>query len=328
MSDINFHKPYRGREDNRYTFKIQKLYEYQYLLQEITKKLQKILKQKPEYKNKNKATINSEINEITNTYYENKKDFSFILHKFYEMKAKGEPLDIDKLFSLRFVLIKLIETLQRSIGRLPVPQNNNNKRLSNNLEENNNEPLPRFRPKSETKNMTEKEKLKMIRKEAEKSRSKKRDSNNLQKIGTYSKKNNENSRSFLDAIKAREFKNLSQEEVESALRAIRNLENRQISFGNFANSNNNSNTISSISRNNNTNSINNYRPRWVSTINGNQVLLSAREARNYNNGNWEAIIPYQNPFHRNRRVNRNNSSTSSNLSPLSPLSNISNKVNL
>ena len=57
MLDINFHKPYRGREDNRYTFKIQKLYEYQYLLQEITKELQKILKQMPEYKNKNKATI-------------------------------------------------------------------------------------------------------------------------------------------------------------------------------------------------------------------------------------------------------------------------------
>jgi len=278
----------------------------------------------PEYKNKNKATINSKINEITNTYYENKKDFSFILHKFYEMKAKSEPLDIDKLFSLRFVLIKLIETIQRDIERLPVPQNNNNKRLSNNLEENNNEPLTRFRPKSETKNMTEKEKLKMIRKEAEKSRSKKRDSNNLQKIGTYSKKNNENSRAFLDAIKAREFKNLSQEEVESDIRAITNLENRQISFGNFAhNSNNNSTTISSISRNNNTNSINNYNPRWVPTINGTRVLLSAREARNYNNGNWEAIIPSQNPFqHNSMRVNRNNSSN------LSPLSNISNKVNL
>jgi hypothetical protein len=172
--------------------------------------------------------------------------------------------------------------------------------------------------------MTEKEKLKMQRRIAEKSRSKKRDSSNLQKIGTYSKKNNENSRSFLDAIKAREFKKLSQEEVESAIRAIRNLENRHISFGNFAhNSNNNSTTISSISRYNNNNSINNYSPRWVSTINGNRVLLSALEARAYNNGNWEAIIPSQNPFQRNsRRVNRNNSSN------LSPLSNISNKVNL
>jgi hypothetical protein len=293
MSDINFHKPYRGREDNRYTFKIQKLYEYQYLLQEITKELQKILKKMPKYKNKNKATINSEINEITNTYYENKKDFSFILYKFYEMKAKSEPLDIDKLFSLRFVLIKLIETIQRSIGRLPVPQNNNNKRLSNNLEENNNEPLTRFRPKTETNNMTEKEKLKMQRRIAEKSRSKKRDSNNLQKIGTYSKKNNENSRSFLDAIKAREFKKLSQEEVESAIRAIRNLENRHISYGNFAhNSNNNSNTISSISRynNNNNNNYLRYGPERAVVWTGNGwITHSGESASAYNEGRWNEV---------------------------------------
>jgi len=57
MTDINFHQPYQGREDNRYTYKIQKLYEYSYLLQEITKELHKILKQMPEHKNKNKAQI-------------------------------------------------------------------------------------------------------------------------------------------------------------------------------------------------------------------------------------------------------------------------------
>jgi len=84
MSDINFHKPYQGREDNRYTYKIQKLYEYQYLLQEITKELHKILKQMPEYKNKNKMNINSKINEITNNFHVSKKDFGFILYKFYE----------------------------------------------------------------------------------------------------------------------------------------------------------------------------------------------------------------------------------------------------
>ncbi len=55
MSDINFHQPYQGREN--YTFTIQKLYKYQYLLQEITKELQKILKQMPEYKNKKNANI-------------------------------------------------------------------------------------------------------------------------------------------------------------------------------------------------------------------------------------------------------------------------------
>lgn len=41
MADINFHKPYRGIDDNRYTFKIQKLYIYQHMLQEITKRMSK-----------------------------------------------------------------------------------------------------------------------------------------------------------------------------------------------------------------------------------------------------------------------------------------------
>jgi len=183
----------------------------------------------PEYKNKNKATINSEINEITNTYYENKKDFSFILHKFYEMKAKSEPLDIDKLFSLRFVLIKLIETIQRSIGRLSVLQNNNN------------EPLTRFIPKSETKNMTEKEKLKIIRRIAEKSRCKSNRAENLQKGETFSKKINQNSRAFLDTIKARgeNSSHLTQQEIESAFRAIENLDNRKINGRNFVTSRHN-----------------------------------------------------------------------------------------
>ena len=124
----------------------------------------------PEHKNKNKAKINLEINEMNNQYDIKKKDFILILGKFYEKKEKNEPYNIEELFSVRKVLIKSIETLQRDIERLPVPQNNN--RLSNNLEENYNEPLTRFTPKLETTNMTKKEKLKMIRKGAEKSRSK------------------------------------------------------------------------------------------------------------------------------------------------------------
>ena len=171
MSDINFHKPYKGREDNRYTFKIQKLYEYQYTLQEITKELHKILKKMPEYRNRNNATINLEINEITNQYDIKKKDFILILGKFYEKKEKGETYNIEELFSVRKVLINLIETLQRDIERLPVPQNNN--RLSNNLEENYNELLTKSKPKSETKYMTENEKIKVQSKEAEKLLSKK-----------------------------------------------------------------------------------------------------------------------------------------------------------
>ena len=37
MEDINFHKPYEGRKDNKYTYNIQVLYRYQSLLQKITK---------------------------------------------------------------------------------------------------------------------------------------------------------------------------------------------------------------------------------------------------------------------------------------------------
>jgi hypothetical protein len=80
MSDINFHKPYKGREDNKYTFLIQKLYNYQYTLQEITKELQKNLKQMPEYKNKNKANINLEINKLTTNVSFNPKDSNKILN--------------------------------------------------------------------------------------------------------------------------------------------------------------------------------------------------------------------------------------------------------
>ena len=68
MSDFNFHQPYKGRENNKYTFLIQKLYNYQYTLQEITKELQKNLKQMPEYKNKNKANINLEIDKFVEKY--------------------------------------------------------------------------------------------------------------------------------------------------------------------------------------------------------------------------------------------------------------------
>ena len=49
MSDINFHKPYKGKVGNDYTFRIQELYGYYHLLQEITKELHKIIKQLCEY---------------------------------------------------------------------------------------------------------------------------------------------------------------------------------------------------------------------------------------------------------------------------------------
>ena len=39
MADINFHKPYKGKVGNDYTYKIQELYRYQSIVQKITKKL-------------------------------------------------------------------------------------------------------------------------------------------------------------------------------------------------------------------------------------------------------------------------------------------------
>ena len=69
----------------------------------------------PEHKNKNKAKINLEINEMNNQYDIKKKDFILILGKFYEKKEKNEPYNIEELFSVRKVLIKSIETLQRDI---------------------------------------------------------------------------------------------------------------------------------------------------------------------------------------------------------------------
>jgi hypothetical protein len=171
MSDINFHKPYRGREDNRYTFKIQKLYKYQYLLQEITKELQEILKQKPEYKNK--ANINLEINKLTThvSFDRNPVTESNILKSVIQKKnkAKIENIYLFNLVAARKILLERIPILESNIESLPVPQNSNDG-YSNNEEPNYNKPLAKLKPKLKTnKKMTEKEKLKMIRKRAEKS---------------------------------------------------------------------------------------------------------------------------------------------------------------
>ena len=158
----------------------------------------------PEHKNKNKAKINLEINEMNNQISIRKRNFGLILKKFHEMKAKGMPLSIQELLELRKVLLKRLETLQKSIERLPVRQNSNNG-YSNNEEPNYNEPLTRLKPNLKpNKTMTEHEKLKMQRKKADNLRSKIHRAENLQKREIYSKKINQNSRAFLDAIKARE----------------------------------------------------------------------------------------------------------------------------
>jgi len=214
-------------------------------------------------------------------------------------KAKNETLNIDELFFLRNILIKRIESLKRSIERLPVLQNNNN-RFSNNLVNNDNQPLTvlKPKPKSEREKMTEKEKLKMQRKKADKSQSKQSSRNYLQKEGTYSKKTNKNTRAFLDLMKAKEVPSsrLSYAEILSAERAIEELENRKINYGENFHSN-----ASSTSNTNNWNngygetefSENNYnrygRPELVPTTSGYSMYLSASEARNYHNGLWNRI---------------------------------------
>ena len=153
MSDFNFHQPYLGREDNKYTFFIQKLYKYQYLLQEITKELQKILKQMPEYKNKNKANINLEINKLTTNVSFNPKDSNKILKSVIEKKAKTENIYLFNLVAARKILLPILEYY---IESLPVPQNSNEEE-SNNGEQNFFEPFaklkpkPKSTPKSETK---------------------------------------------------------------------------------------------------------------------------------------------------------------------------------
>ena len=163
MSDFNFHQPYRGRKDNRYTFFIQKLYKYQHLLQEITKELQKILKQMPEYKNKNKANINLEINKLTTNVSFNPKDSNKILKSVIEKKAKTENIYLFNLVAARKILLPILESYIESV---PVPQNSNEEE-SNNGEPNFFEPFAKLKPKLKPKLKTTKN-MKVQGKEAEK----------------------------------------------------------------------------------------------------------------------------------------------------------------
>jgi len=125
MSDINFHKPYKGKND--YTYKIQELYGYYYLLKEITKELHEIIKQNPEYikiKNNNQK-INLEINKLNKSVSYNQKDSNKILQKVID-KNKPKTLNIHlfNLFCARNILLKRIPILEQYINTLPVSQNN------------------------------------------------------------------------------------------------------------------------------------------------------------------------------------------------------------
>lgn len=189
----------------------------------------------PEYKNKNKAQINLEINEMNNHISSRKKrNIGSILKIFYEMKAKKIPLSIQELLELRKGLLQRLETLQESIEKLPVPQNSNNGYY--NKKPKYNEPVNRLKPKPKSKpnqNMTKHQELKIQRKKVENLSSQSHRQKNLQKTEeVYSNKLSQNSRAFLDANKAREvnFNNLTQDEIKSAYRAINNLGNKPINF--------------------------------------------------------------------------------------------------
>jgi len=221
MSDINFHQPYYGREDNRYTFFIQKLYKYQYLLQEITKELQKILKQMPEYKNKNKANINLEINKLTTNVSFNPRDSNKILKSVIEKKAKTENIYLFNLVAARKILLPIIDFFES----LPVPQNSNEEE-SNNGEPNFFEPFaklkpkpkPKLKPKSETKYMTENEKIKAQSKEAEKLLSKKNRKANL--VNNTYLENKELSNEFMNNAFKKEKKKLEKERLHQFLLSV------------------------------------------------------------------------------------------------------------
>ena len=243
MSDINFHIPYNRREDNRYTFKIQKLYKYQYLLQEITKELQEILKQKPEYKNK--ANINLEINKLTThvSFDRNPVTESNILKSVIQKKnkAKTENIYLFNLVAARKILLPILESY---IESLPVPQNSNNEE-SNNGEPNFFEPFaklkPKLKPKSETKYMTENEKIKAQSKEAEKLLSKKYRKANLVK-NTYLA-NKELSNEFMSNAFKKEESELEKEQWHYFLLNVDPEYRRQfkINNNNFNNNDGNSN---------------------------------------------------------------------------------------
>ena len=157
-----------------------------------------------------------------------------------------------------------------NLRALPVPQNKYIN-FSNNLR-NNNEPLKtRLNPKSETKKndqkITEKDKLKMQREIAEKWRNEKKDSNYLQKVGTYSKKDNQNSRSFLHKLRK--------------------------SFVNSDNSNSNVRDLwlRNFNRNYYNRNRNIFEPEEradVWTGNG-WITLLGEQARAYNEGRWNKI---------------------------------------
>ena len=146
--------------------------------------------------------------------------------------------------------------------------------------------------------MTEKEKLKMQRKEAEKSLSKKSREKNLKK-NTY-RRNKEESNNFLEKQ--------SEQELEEMMW-------QQYLNNEYGQNNNSNSNLSGWNHQNNGPMSPPYRPRWVQTINGNSIMLSEREANAYNDGLFNEIsAPFQHRGRRSYLLNSNNST----YSPMSP----------
>lgn len=155
---------------NNYMFKIQELYKYQYLLQEITKELNSLVKN------------NDELEKLTTNVSFNKSQSNRILKAVIEKTAKTKPLYLFNLIAARKILLERIPILES----LPVPQNSN-EGYSNNGEYYNehNNPLTRIKPKPNPKPMTEQQKLKFQRKGAEKKRNKSNRETNLKKNNNF-----------------------------------------------------------------------------------------------------------------------------------------------
>jgi hypothetical protein len=189
---------------NNYMFRIQELYKYQYLLQEITKELNSLVKN------------NDELEKLTTNVSFNKSQSNRILKAVIEKTAKTKPLYLFNLIAARKILLERIPILES----LPVPQNSN-EGYSNNgryYNEHNNH-LTRIKPKPNPKPMTEQQKLKFQRKGAEKKRNKSNRETNLE-INTYPN-NKKKTNNFFTLQKKKDFE---QKQWENNLEFIYNSE--------------------------------------------------------------------------------------------------------
>jgi hypothetical protein len=235
-----------------------------------------------------------------------------------EKKAKTENIYLFNLVAARKILLERIPILESYIESLPVPQNSNNEE-SNNDEQNYFKSFAKPKLKT-TKNMTEKEKIKAQGKEAEKLLSKKYRKANLAN-NTYLE-NKELSNEFMSNAFKKEESELEKERWHYFLLNVDPEYRRQ-----FENSsNNNRNYGPSVDNNNN---YLRYGPTWVPTVNGHRIPLTAREARAYNDGNFNKIsVPFQ-PYSRSNSnlSNSSNSENNSNLTNSSRSTNSSNSEN-